>query len=163
MAIGIDKYQDPQIKARKHAEADATALVNLFLSKDYLGADKENVKLLLGSGPIAGADYSEKATKENILKAIQWLDKTAKKDDLVILAIFGNGAPVGERSCYFAVDSTFKDRAKDAVASGDIEGAIDKLQSQRLVALVDVNFHGLRYRQGEDARTSTCRISSASS
>jgi C-terminal peptidase prc len=142
VAVGIDKYQDPQIKPRKHAEADAKALVDLFLSKDALGADKERVKLLLGSGPIAGADYTQKATKENILKALQWLQKSAKKDDLVILAIFGEGAPVGERTCYFAVDSTFKERAKDAVASEDIEHAIDNLQSQRFVAMVDVNFYG---------------------
>jgi C-terminal peptidase prc len=142
LAVGIDNYQDAQIKPRKHAEADAKALVDLFLAKDSLGADKERVKLLLGSGPIAGAGYTEKATKENILKALQWLEKSAKKDDLVILAIFGEGAPVGERSCYFAVDSTFKERAKDAVASGDIEHAIDKLKSQRFVAMVDVNFLG---------------------
>ncbi len=142
VAVGIDKYQDPQIKPRKHAEADAKALVDLFLSTDYLGAETDHVKLLLGSGPIAGAGYSEKATRENILKALQWLETSAKKDDLVILAIFANGAPLGERSCYFAVDSTFKDRAKDAVASADIEHAIDKLPSQRFVAMVDVNFLG---------------------
>jgi carboxyl-terminal processing protease len=142
LAVGIDKYQDQQIKPRQHAEADAKALVDLFLAKESLGADKERVKLLLGSGPIAGADYTEKATKDNILKALQWMDKSAKKDDLVILAIFGEGAPVGERTCYFAVDSTFKDRAKDAVASGDIEHAIDDLKSERFVAMVDVNFYG---------------------
>ena len=28
--VGIDKYQDPQIKSRKHAEADAKALYDLF-------------------------------------------------------------------------------------------------------------------------------------
>jgi carboxyl-terminal processing protease len=142
VAVGIDKYQDAQIKPRQHAEADAKALVDLFLAKESLGADKERVKLLLGSGPIAGAEYTEKATKVNILKALQWMEKSAKKDDLVILAIFGEGAPVGERTCYFAVDSTFKDRAKDAIASGDIEHAIDNLKSERFVAMVDVNFYG---------------------
>ena len=141
VAIGIDKYQDAQIKPRKHAEADAKALVDLFLAKDHLGAEKDHVKLLLGSGPVDGVP-SEKATKENIVKALHWLEKSAKKEDLVIFAIFGNGAPIGERSCYFAVDSTFKNRAKDAVASGDIESIIDKLQSQRFVALVDVNYLG---------------------
>src|SRR5438552_18607638 len=75
VAVGIDKYQDPQIKPRKHAEADAKALVDLFLSKDNLGADKDRVKLLLGSGPIAGADYTEIATRDNILKALQWIEK----------------------------------------------------------------------------------------
>src|SRR3979490_1577988 len=92
--VGIDKYQDPQIKPRKHAEADAKALADLFLAKDRLGAEKDRVKLLLGS-----AAGETKATKDNIMTALNWIEKTAKKDDLVIFAIFANGAPVGERSC----------------------------------------------------------------
>jgi C-terminal peptidase prc len=135
--VGIDKFQDPQIKPRKHAEADARALSDLFLDKDRLGAAKDRVKLLLGSGAGEG-----KATKDNILTALHWVEKTAKKDDLVILAIFGQGAPLGERTCYFGVDSTFKERAKDAVASDDIEHIIDKIQSQRVVSMVDVHFLG---------------------
>lgn len=137
VVVGIDKYQDPQIKSRKHAEADAKALYDLFLSKDTLGAEADHAKLLLGS-----KEGDDKATKANILKALHWLEKSAKKDDLVIFAIFGNGAPLGERSTYFGVDSTFKNRAKDALASGDIETIVDKLNSQRFVAMVDVNFMG---------------------
>src|SRR5262249_9717835 len=91
----------------------------------------------LGSG-----EGDTKATKENILKALTWIEKTSKKDDLVIFAVFANGAPVGERACIFAVDSTFKDRAKDAVSASDIEHAIDKAHSQRIVSLVDVHFLG---------------------
>ncbi len=143
VAIGIDKFQDPQIKPRKHAEADAKAIVDWYFAKENLGVAKENVKLLLGSGPVANAPYpTEKATKENIAKALQWLEKSAKKDDLVIFAIFGQGAPVGERSCYFGVDSTFKNRTKDALSSSEIEHVMEKLPSQRVVALVDVHFLG---------------------
>jgi len=36
--VGIDKYNDEQILPRKHAEADAKALYDLFVSKDYLGS-----------------------------------------------------------------------------------------------------------------------------
>src|SRR5207249_4135449 len=84
----------------------------------------------------------EVATKDKILKTLHWLEKSAKKDDLVILAVFGHGAPLGERSVYFGVDSTFKNRAKDAVATGEIEAIIEKLKSERFVAMVDVNFMG---------------------
>ncbi len=132
VAIGIDQFNDAQIKPRRHAEADAKALVDLFLAKDELGVEKDHVKLLLGKD----------ATRKNILDALHWLEKSAKKDDLVILAIFGEGAPLGERSCYFAVDSTYKNRAKDAVSSGDIQPIITKLASERFVALIDVHFMG---------------------
>src|SRR5687767_8904852 len=66
VAVGIDKFQDPQIKPRKHAEADAKALVDWFVAKENLGADIDRVKLLLGSGGNAPAPYPiEKATKDN--------------------------------------------------------------------------------------------------
>jgi len=145
--IGIDKYADPQIKPRQHAEADAKALYDLFTSKGHLGATPAHVKLLLGSAD--GNGPAEKATRENILKALTWLEKSAKKDDLVLFAFLGEGAPVGERTCYFAVDSTFKDRAKDAVNSGDIENHVEKIASQKFVALIDVNFLG--FDTGKDA------------
>lgn len=138
--VGIDKYQDPQIKSRKHAEADAKALYDLFTSKQQLAVGPKNIKLLLGTPDKTRP--SEPATRANIMKALKWLEKTTVRDDLVIFAFLGNGAPLGERSCYFAVDSTFKERAKDALASGDIEHAVDAMQSQKFVALVDVNFLG---------------------
>src|SRR5205085_1827542 len=136
----IDKYADPQILPRKHAESDAKALHDLLTSKDHLGVDPNNIKLLLGTPD--EARHSEPATRENIIKALEWLGKTPGKDDLVIFAILGEGAPLGERSVYFASDSTFKDRAKNAVAGGDIEQHLDKLRSQRFVAFVDVDFMG---------------------
>src|SRR5262252_8337973 len=62
--VGIDKYQDPQIKPRKHAEADAKALYDLLTNKEYLGVPAANVKLLLGSAD--GKGPAEKATRANI-------------------------------------------------------------------------------------------------
>ena len=138
--IGIDKYTDPTIKDRKHAEADAQALYDLFASKEHWGVDAKHIKLLLGAKDDKRGAQS--ATRANILAAFDWLEKNAGKEDLVVVGIFGEGAPVGERSAYFAVDSTFKGRDKDAVASGDIENHLNKLKSQRFVAFVDVNFLG---------------------
>src|SRR5438093_10583505 len=125
--VGIDKYQDAQIKSRKHAEADAQALYDLFTSKQHFGAGPKNIKLLLGTPDKTRP--SEPATRANIMKALNWLEKSTARNDLVIFAYIGNGAPLGERSCYFAVDSSFKNRAKDAVASGDIENAGEHMQS----------------------------------
>ena len=70
--VGIDKYEDPQIKARPFAEADAKAFYDLFRSKDNLNIDKDHIKLLLSSE----SGVAEKATRENILKALQWLEKS---------------------------------------------------------------------------------------
>jgi C-terminal peptidase prc len=138
--VGIGNYQDPQILPRKHAEADAKALYDVFTNKDYLGVDPSHIKLLLGTPD--PKRNSQPATRENILKALAWATKNAKKEDLVILAFIGQGAPLGERSCYFTTDSTFKDRAKNALAAIEIEHALEALKSHRFCAFLDVNFNG---------------------
>jgi C-terminal peptidase prc len=145
--VGIGRYADKQILPRPHAEDDAKAFYDLLTDKARLGVDPEHVKLLLG-----GADskrQSEPATHENILKALHWAATKAGRDDLVIFAFFGQGAPLGERTCYFASDSTYKDRAKNALAAAEIEHELWALKSHRFCAFVDVDFKG--YDSGKDA------------
>ena len=145
--VGIDQYADENILPRKHAEADAKALYNLFVSKDHLGVDADHIRLLLGKPGGAGKN-SQPATRDNILKALKWLQTSAGKDDLVVFGFFGEGAPVGERLCFFASDSTVKERAKNAVAGGDVQQALQKIKSQHVVSFVDVNFLG--YKAGKE-------------
>ena len=140
--VGIDKFADDRMIPRQHAEADAKALYDLVVSSKNIGADPKNVKLLLGS---AGKDGpATAATRENLLSAIKWMGKTPGKSDLVIFAYFGQGAPLNDRVSFFASDSRFESRAKDAIASGDLEHAIDELKSERFVAFIDVNFLGFK-------------------
>jgi carboxyl-terminal processing protease len=141
--VGISNYADKQIKPRPHAEDDAKALYDLFTSQKYLGVDAKHVRLLLGSEDTARK--SEKATRENVLKALQWVAGSAGVNDLVIVAFFGEGGPLGEsgdRRCYFTADSTFKGRDKDALAASDVGEALKNLKSHRFCVLLDVNFKG---------------------
>jgi C-terminal peptidase prc len=138
--VSVSNYPDKQILTRPTAEADAKSLYDLFVSKGHLDVDQGHIKLLLGT-PDKGR-HSEEATRANVLKALEWAARKAGQKDLVIVGLFVQGAPQGERSCYFAVDSTFQNRAKDAIAAGDVEHALGKLKSQRFVAFLDVDFKG---------------------
>src|SRR6516165_3982302 len=144
--VGISKYAEEQILPRLNAEADAKALYDLVTDKDYLGIHPNHVRLLLGTKD--PKRNSETATHENILKALKWAAASAGADDLVIIGMVMQGAPLGERSCYFATDSTFKERAKNALGAGEIESALDKLKSQKFCAFLDVNFKG--FNPGKD-------------
>jgi C-terminal peptidase prc len=138
--VGIDHYKDKQILPRKHAEADAAALYDLFRDKGHLHVEPSHIKLILGSED--KARQSEPATRASILGALKWVADNAKAKDLVIVGYFGQGAPLGQRTCYFVPDSTFQDRDKNAIAAVDIEQALSKLKSQRFVVFLDVNFNG---------------------
>ena len=142
--VGIGTYGDKQIKARKHAEADAKALYDLFTDKKYLGAEADNVRLLLGQPD--DKRRSRPATRQNILAALEWLASSARPDDLTIFAFVGEGGPLGtksDRRCYFASDSTFKEPRQDRHRLRRRRGAVAEAQEPPAsAAFVDVDFKG---------------------
>lgn len=148
--IGINDFADRQIKPRLHAEADAKALYDLFTHSDYLGVDAGHVRLLLGRAD--SGRKSRPATRANILDAAQWLAREAKRDDLMVFAYFGRGAPagvLGTPTCYLAADSTVRDLAADGVPAAEIARRLDGLASRRFCALLDVDFEAFT---GDGAR-----------
>ena len=149
--IGVSEYKDSAITPRPHAAADVQALYDLLATKECFTAKPENIKLLLSRPD--GARPSEPATRENILKAVKWALESAKEDDLVLICWIGQGAPVGDRTCYFAADSTLANRAKDAIGAAELEDLFDKVTSTRVCVLVDVNFKG--YEAGPEKISET--------
>jgi C-terminal peptidase prc len=145
--VGIDKYADSAIKPRQQAEDDAKAFYDLFTSKDYLGVKSDHIRLLLGAAD--EKRKSQPATHANVVKSLQWLADKAGKDDLVIFAYIGQGAPHREQACYFCADSTLKNRAKDALVPEEIAHEMNRLKSQKFCAFIDVNFKG--FDGGKDA------------
>jgi len=141
--VGISNYADKQIKPRPHAEDDAKALFDLLTDKKYLGVDAQHSRLLLGdSSKVPG---SQPATRENILKALRWIAEKPKAGDLVIFGFFGEGGPLGDTGahrCYFASDSTFAGRDKDALAASEVGEVLKDIKSQRFCVLLDVDFKG---------------------
>src|SRR5207237_819232 len=81
-----------------------------------------------------------------------WLAQNAKQDDLVILSFIGEAGTLteqGEKLCYFAVDSTVKDRAKDSVTASEIAAELDKLKSQKFCVFLDVDYKGFTPEKGK--------------
>jgi C-terminal peptidase prc len=140
VVVGISQYADPQILPRPLAEDDARAFYDTLTDKGRLGLDADHIRLLLGK--VDPKRTSQVATHENIVNALRWASGRAAPDDVVMFVFIGQGAPLGERSCFFAADSTFKGRAKNAVSASEIENAVEKTKSDRFCAFVDVNYKG---------------------
>jgi C-terminal peptidase prc len=145
LLIGVSQYGDPQIKPRVHAEDDVRALYDVLVDKSYVGIEPKNIRLLLG-GPDSRRN-SQLATRQNILKALHWLANSAGHNDRVFFSFVGEGGPLtssGGLLGYFAVDTTIKDRAKNAIAAPEIAQEFDKLRSEQFCAFIDVNFRGYK-------------------
>jgi carboxyl-terminal processing protease len=139
--VGVGQFADAQIQPRKFAEADAQALYDVLVKPEYLGAPADNIRLLLAKED--DKRHAKPATKDNILAAVKDVVAKAAKDDLVIVAIFGRGAILADRTCFFTADATVKDRAKSALATADLEQELQAFKGDKLVAFIDVNYKGI--------------------
>lgn len=147
--IGVGQFDDPAIKARPTADADAKAMYDLVTDGKNIGIPAERVALLTSTPD--EKRKGKKATKENILKAIhEAIDKTGK-DDLLLIGFFGRGAPIGfDKVAFFATDSTVVDRSKNAIVGEELSNEMKRVKPQRLLALTDLAFKG--YDAGKEAQ-----------
>ena len=97
-----------------------------------ISAPADHVKLLLGKD----------ATRKNILDALHWLEKSAKRGRSRHPGDFRRRGTARRALLLFRRRFDVQESHKDAVASGDIQPIIAKLASERFVAMIDVHFMG---------------------
>ncbi len=145
--VGVSETADKTIQPRPTAATDAKALYDLCTDKKYSDVPADRVVLLTST--VDEKRKSLAATKENILKAVHDAFAKTGKDDTVIVVLLGRGAAAGERTVFFAADSTFKDREKNAVLGSDLETEMKTAKQQRIALLLDLHFKG--YDAGKEA------------
>lgn len=140
--VGVSEVGDPDVQPRPAAAQDARAFYDLLVHPDYAGADSRDVILLL-TGDESQRPFRP-ATREQIIQAFSHVAAAAGKDDLVVVGLFGRGAPTGERTCLFVPGSTVKGRRQDALLPKDVEEAIKGLRSERVAVFIDIDFKGVK-------------------
>ncbi len=159
VVVGVSDTADKTIQPRPSADADAKALFDILSDKKYLDVAPDRVKLLTST-----ADDKRKgavATHEAIVKAVHDAIANSGKDDLVVLAFFGRGASAGDRTCLFASDTTFKERAKTGVLGSDLETDLKAIKGQKLLLLMDVSWKGFDAGKEQVAEPTLKEITSA--
>lgn len=140
VVVGVGKTVDESIQPRATADADAKAVYDLFKDPRYLGVPKDRIVLLTDS-----ADESRNgkvATRENILNAVKQAVAETGKDVPIYLFLFGRGASSGDATCFFASDTTFKDRGKTGLLGTDLANELKKAKEQQLAVILDIHFKG---------------------
>ena len=111
--VGISDYKDSLIKDLKFAHRDAEVFAQYLMSQGGGAVPANNIKLLL----------QENATVSNIYGALYWLQKMAKKNDLVFFYFAGHGDV--ESSLYklgflLAYDSPYQNYLSNAIRIEDL-------------------------------------------
>jgi C-terminal peptidase prc len=132
VSVGVGKFKDPAIHARPTADADAKALHALLTDPKFLGVAADRAQLLT----------SADATREAVTRAIDKGIEATGKGDLLIIALFGRGTAVADKPCFLTGESVFKDRAKTALVTTELEPVFKKLKGQKVLFLMDVAYKG---------------------
>jgi C-terminal peptidase prc len=138
--VGVGEFQDKAIQPRPTADADAKALYDTLTDPKFLGVPADRAVLLLSKSD--DQRKAKAATHEAVVEAINKGIAETGKDDLLIVAVFGRGASVADKTCFFTPDTVLKERAKTAVVGSDLEPALKKLKTQRFLLLLDVAYRG---------------------
>lgn len=125
LAIGISKYNDSRFNLT-YAAKDAIDLAAAFQSKSN-GFNQVNSLIIT----------DEKATRENIIKAKEFLLK-AKVDDEVIVSFAGHGLLDSKLDYFLATtDIDFENPSVSGLAYNDLENLLDSVQSRKKVLFID--------------------------
>jgi len=130
VSIGVNRFQSSEIPPLTNAVSDASGIAAA------LGGPNSVVTLLT----------DEKATRAEILKALDTLSQQAGPDDTAIIFLAGHGVPIEGRYYFLPYDIAVK--SKDAIQTGglnqdDIIAILSKLRAWRAAVVLDTCFAGL--------------------
>jgi uncharacterized caspase-like protein len=132
--VGVSQYQDPNIKDLKYADADAQLYYDFLRSAKGGSVPEKNITLLL----------NEKATRGNIIKALNNQFKGAFEEDLVIIYIASHGLPSsrGNKLFFLGTDTDRDNLEGSAVAQSEFDEAINSSRAQKKVWIADACHSG---------------------
>ncbi len=140
--VGAGEFKDTQLKPRTTAESDAKALYDVLTDKTVGGVAADHVELLL-TGKEDAKRNSKAATKKNVNDAIKSVAEKATANDRILFIWIGTGAAAGDRTCLFTADSTFKDRAKDALSPTELEANWKSVKAKEVLAVLDLDLKAI--------------------
>jgi hypothetical protein len=147
LVVGIGRFKDPGIPHLEFTSKDARDLVAVLVDPRYGRFDPTNVTLLT----------DEKATRANILNALQALFFKAQEDDLVFVYISSHGSPrqseLGLNGVGYIVtyDTALRSIFVDALDYEGFSRQVSLVKALRKVVVLDTCFSGQAFRKGEKA------------
>ena len=153
LVIGVSQYQSPKISALKYADADARIFSDFLQSKDGVGIPSTQMRFLV----------NERATRANILDAMEsFLTQTTKKDMIIIyIACHGLTSMKSNATYFLNYDADLMDLPNTAVDQSFLTNILtQKVQAGKVVFFIDACHGGGLGLTGVRLRGSTSFLSS---
>ncbi len=141
--VGINEYQDTQVRDLQFARADAQAMYDLLTDPQRGGYKPNDVTLLL----------DKEATKAGILKTLRYkLRPAVEPEDSVIFYFAGHGTPApaiggepspdGLEKFFVPYDGELATIGLSGLSMEDMRKSLEALKARQVVCLLDCCFSG---------------------
>ena len=146
LIVGINKYEDAEINPLRYAVNDAKALYQVLTDENLGRFLPERVKLLTTDA----TDKRLLPTKANILYYLNvWLAQNVKPEDTVLLFFSGHGFIDSGRKYLLPTDTDTFYVPAYAIDNQEFIDGIDRLQSEKIITLLDSCHSGGVSRSGK--------------
>lgn len=134
IVIGINDFPEPSWRF-KYANKDAKDFGKYLIDRAHFPA--QNVRAVIG----------KRATKSNILSAVEWCNSVAKSDDLVIVFIRTRGVLNEKAAGFLATADTNPKSLQDTALSMQLfaKRIINNNQARSIVVITDADYSGNVY------------------
>jgi uncharacterized caspase-like protein len=131
--VGISEYEDSKLRLA-FADADARFYYEFLRSPSGGSVPERNISLLL----------NEKATRANIIKALNTQFRDAFEEDLVIIYIAAHGVPSsrGNQLFFLGADADMNNVEGSAISQREFEEALLSTKAQKRIWTVDACHSG---------------------
>jgi tetratricopeptide (TPR) repeat protein len=134
LVIGIDKYDNPDINPLDTTVNDAKTLAAAL--QVYAGFPQDQVILL---SPNQTGEF--KSTRQNIIKWLSRLSKSAAKDGLLFISFSGHGVEINKEAFLLASDSELSDSVRamseSSIRIDSIKDIVQESGTSQVVLLLD--------------------------
>ena len=145
LVVGIGAFKDSSIPKLRYTAKDARDFHDFLVDSEGGRFDPGHVKLLVDAD----------ATREGILKAVQWIFLRAQEQDLVVIYVSSHGSPregdLGLQGVGYIVtyDTNRENMFIDALEFQDFSEKIALIKARRKVTFLDTCYSGQALRPGE--------------
>lgn len=147
LVVGIGRFRDPKIPTLQFTAKDAEDLAAVLKDSRYGRFDPANVTVLT----------DDRATRANILSALNEISLKAQEDDLVFLYVSSHGSPsrdnqgLGSVGYIVTHDATIDSIFVEGIDYQDFSNKVSLVKARRKVVFLDTCFSGQASRPGEKA------------
>lgn len=129
LLIGINKYDDPEIRPLKYSVADVTEVYKVLVDPERGGFKSDNVKLLTDG-------TEEQPTSVNIMNYLGWLQDAAE-DDIVLIYYSGHGYNDSKSSYLLSKNAKIGNLLGTAVPTELFNAATKRLKTKTVITILD--------------------------